>query len=77
MRGGFGIYHRAATQRTLKAIGTFAAFALRGSARHLPLVGPTLRRALVHMARVPETGDLVPELASRWGAVSEGPESIW
>jgi aminoglycoside/choline kinase family phosphotransferase len=65
-------YHRAAAQRTLKAIGTFAAFALRGSARHLPLVGPTLRRALAHMARVPETADLVPLLAPRWETISIG-----
>ncbi len=36
----------AALQRTFKAIGTFAEFAGRGSARHLPLIRPTLVRAL-------------------------------
>lgn len=65
-------YHRSAAQRTLKAVGTFAAFAQRGSARHLPLVGPTLRRALAHMAWVPETAELVPHLRPRWEAVSVG-----
>ena len=37
-------YHRAAAQRTLKAVGTYTSFALRGAGRHLPLVPPTLGR---------------------------------
>ncbi len=45
-----GDYHRAAVQRGFKAAGTFVSFARRGSDRHLPLVGPTLDRALEHLA---------------------------
>ena len=65
-------YHRAAAQRTLKAVGTFAAFAQRGSARHLPLVAPTLRRALEHLACVPETAELAPALTRRWRTALRG-----
>lgn len=49
-------YHRAAAQRTLKALGTFARFARRGEGRHLRLVPGTLRRALSHLEVVPEAG---------------------
>jgi len=59
-------YHRAAAQRTLKAVGTYAAFAARGHDRHLPLVRPTLARALVHLAELPEGRELSPELRRRW-----------
>jgi N-acetylmuramate 1-kinase len=62
-------YHRAAAQRTLKAVGTYAAFARRGSARHLPLIAPTLRRFLRHFASVPEGAPLVPGLERAWGRV--------
>src|SRR6185295_17545921 len=48
-------YHRAAAQRTLKAVGTYVSFARRGSDRHLGLVGPTLGRGLDHLARLPES----------------------
>lgn len=58
-------YHRAAAQRTLKAVGTFAAFAERGVGRHLPLVPPTLARALFHLARTPEGEGVAPALARR------------
>lgn len=61
-------YHRAAAQRTLKAVGTFAAFAARGQERHLPLIPPTLRRTLHHLEALPETGALVPEVARSWEA---------
>lgn len=70
-RGGFGAgerrldYHRAAVQRGLKAIGTFAAFARRGSTRHLPLVAPTGARALRHLAALPERGLLPAALRAR------------
>jgi N-acetylmuramate 1-kinase len=57
-------YHRAAAQRTLKAVGTFAAFAQRGSSRHLPLVTPTLRRAVEHLALLPETVEFAATLAA-------------
>ncbi|MEM7480640.1 MAG: phosphotransferase [Acidobacteriota bacterium] len=56
-------YHRAAAQRTLKAVGTYAAFADRGFDRHLPLIEPTYRRALEHLAKVPETAPAVVDLA--------------
>ena len=59
-------YHRAAAQRTLKAIGTFTAFAHRGCHRHLPLVRPTLLRALHHLALAPETAGLGAEVRDRW-----------
>src|SRR5260370_24078577 len=39
-------YHLAAAQRTFKAVGTYASFARRGAPRHLPLIPPTLARAL-------------------------------
>jgi len=65
-------YHRAAAQRTLKAVGSYAAFARRGEGRHLRLVPPTLRRAVGHLARVPETAALAPRLEELWGPALEG-----
>ena len=62
-------YHRAAAQRTLKAVGTYTSFALRGADRHLPLVPPTLERCLAHLARVPEGAPLVADLAEAWAPV--------
>jgi len=59
-------YHRAAAQRTLKAVGTYASFARRGSDRHLPLIPGTLGRCLAHLARTPEGTDLAPLLARLW-----------
>jgi aminoglycoside/choline kinase family phosphotransferase len=59
-------YRRAAVQRTLKAAGTFAAFARRGSDRHLGLIPPTLARACEHLADLPETAALAAELARLW-----------
>lgn len=59
-------YHRAAAQRTLKAVGTYAAFALRGADRHLPLVTPTLERFFDHFARTPEGAELAAPLARAW-----------
>lgn len=55
-------YHRAAAQRTLKAVGTYTSFARRGAERHLPLVPPTLARCLEHMARVPESAAVAGNL---------------
>jgi aminoglycoside/choline kinase family phosphotransferase len=62
-------YHRAAAQRTLKAVGTYAAFARRGSNRHLPLIGPTLRRFLRHFGSIPEGVTLSPALTNAWRSV--------
>jgi hypothetical protein len=59
-------YHRAAGQRTLKAVGSYAAFAHRGAGRHLRLIPPTLERALGHLRRLPETAALAPRLAELW-----------
>jgi aminoglycoside/choline kinase family phosphotransferase len=64
-------YHRAAAQRTLKAVGTYTAFARRGADRHLPLVAPTLGRCLGHLARVPESARLVEDLTRTWAPVLE------
>lgn len=59
-------YHRVAAQRTLKAVGSYAAFARRGTSRHLRLIPPTLERALVHLERTPETAALAPRLRELW-----------
>lgn len=61
-------YHRTAAQRSLKAVGTYAMFSDR-SPRYLPLIAPTLQRALVHLAQTPETAALAPELAERWSGL--------
>jgi aminoglycoside/choline kinase family phosphotransferase len=66
-------YHRAAAQRTLKAVGTYASFALRGANRHLPLVPPTLARFVDHFARLPEGEALAARLAVAWSPVLEPP----
>jgi aminoglycoside/choline kinase family phosphotransferase len=62
-------YHRAAAQRTLKAIGTYTKFSLRGAHRHLPLISPTLARCLDHFARTPEGAPLAGDLAKVWEQV--------
>lgn len=66
-------YHRAAAQRTLKAVGTYASFALRGANRHLPLIPPTLARFVDHFARVPEGEALAGRLAEAWRPSLEPP----
>lgn len=65
-------YHRAAAQRTLKAVGSYAAFARRGAGRHLPLIAPTLARALGHLRRVPETEPLAERFEALWRPIAEG-----
>ncbi|MES1242835.1 MAG: phosphotransferase [Acidobacteriota bacterium] len=62
-------YHRAAAQRTLKAVGTYTSFARRGADRHLPLVPPTLAQCLQHLARVPESAAVARDLTAVWGRV--------
>lgn len=64
-------YHRAAAQRTLKAVGTYASFARRGAERHLPLIPETLSRCLGHLSRLPESAALVTDLARTWAPVLE------
>ena len=59
-------YHRAALQRTLKAVGTYASFARRGADRHLPLIEPTLGAALRHLRALPDGRALAAALAPRW-----------
>ncbi len=59
-------YHRAAAQRTLKAVGTYAAFARRGFDRHLVLVPATLGRALGHLLRLPESAAVGRRLERLW-----------
>lgn len=65
-------YHRAAAQRGLKAAGTFARFAARGVPRHLPLIAPTLERALEHLALTPEGAQAAVRLAPRWKRLLRG-----
>jgi aminoglycoside/choline kinase family phosphotransferase len=64
--GGGERYARAAAQRTLKAVGTYASFARRGASRHLPLIGPTLARFVEHFGRLPEGEGLAARLADAW-----------
>jgi aminoglycoside/choline kinase family phosphotransferase len=66
-------YHRAAAQRTLKAVGTYASFARRGADRHLPLIPPTLARFVDHFARMPEGESLAARLAVAWRPTLEPP----
>jgi N-acetylmuramate 1-kinase len=66
-------YHRAAAQRTLKAVGTYASFARRGADRHLPLIPPTLARFVDHFARIPEGESLAARLAAAWSPALEPP----
>jgi aminoglycoside/choline kinase family phosphotransferase len=61
-------YHRAAAQRTLKAVGTYAKFARQGANRHLPLIEPTLARFVKHCAMIPEAANLAAHLAENWGS---------
>lgn len=72
-RHGDPRYHRAAAQRTLKAVGTYASFARRGANRHLPLIAPTLARFVEHFARVPEGASLAARLAEAWRPALEPP----
>jgi N-acetylmuramate 1-kinase len=65
-------YHRAAVQRTLKAVGTYASFARRGADRHLVLIPPTLGAALRHLAALPEGGELAAALAPLWARAAPG-----
>jgi N-acetylmuramate 1-kinase len=59
-------YRRAAAQRTLKAVGTYAKFARQGATRHAPLIRPTLARFVAHFGRIPEGRDLAGRLAEAW-----------
>ncbi len=69
---GHEAYSRAVVQRTLKAAGTFARFAAQGNPRHVPLIAPTLARALPHLELLPETAASVPPLRGWWAT---GPAS--
>ena len=62
-------YRLAAAQRCLKAVGTYAAFAARGAPRHVPLIVPTLKRALVHLEDLAETAELARRLGTAWHEV--------
>ncbi len=58
--------HRTAAQRCLKAVGTYARAAERGNRRHLPLVRPTLERAVGHLGELPEAADRIRRIESSW-----------
>lgn len=64
-------YHRAAAQRTLKAVGTYASFARRGATRHVPLIAPTLARFVSHFGRIAEGAPLAARLARAWSPALE------
>jgi aminoglycoside/choline kinase family phosphotransferase len=66
-------YHRAAAQRTLKAVGTFAKFARLGADRHLPLIAPTLARFVKHFSQIPEGSPLAADLREAWSPVLDAP----
>ncbi|HEX4497660.1 MAG TPA: phosphotransferase [Thermoanaerobaculia bacterium] len=66
-------YHRAAAQRTLKAVGTFAKFARLGADRHLPLIAPTLARFVKHFSQIPEGETLAADLREAWRPVLDAP----
>jgi aminoglycoside/choline kinase family phosphotransferase len=66
-------YHRAAAQRTLKAVGTYASFARRGATRHLPLIPPTLARFVKNFSQIPEGEPLAARLAADWSHELEPP----
>jgi N-acetylmuramate 1-kinase len=68
-------YHRAAAQRTLKAVGTYASFARRGATRHLPLIAPTLARFVSHFARLAEGAPLAAHLSRAWSPALESAAS--
>jgi len=63
-------YHRAACQRCLKIVGTFLAFAERGSDRHMPLVRPSYERALEHLRRLPDGSGSAAWMASVWSSAA-------
>lgn len=65
LAGGGEPYRLAVAQRSLKAVGTYLAFARRGKRRHLPLVEPTLERALRQLARLRCTAGLGDALWAR------------
>jgi aminoglycoside/choline kinase family phosphotransferase len=67
------LYERAAAQRTLKAVGTYAKFARMGANRHLPLIPPTLARFVKHFGRVPEGAPLAARLSAAWSAALPAP----
>jgi aminoglycoside/choline kinase family phosphotransferase len=69
-------YHRSAVQRTLKAIGSYAAFAHKGHRRHVPLIAPTLERTLRHVRQVPEIAPLAERLADQWGDIVRGERTL-
>ncbi|MCB1009156.1 MAG: phosphotransferase [Acidobacteria bacterium] len=69
-------YRRAVAQRALKAAGTFAAFAARGSDRHVRLIPGTLARASEHLLRLPETADAWRRLLRRSGEDLGLPERL-
>jgi N-acetylmuramate 1-kinase len=62
-------YRRTVVQRSIKAVGTYCAFAQRGLDRHLGLVRPTLARAWRWFDAIPELTPLRPALAASWGEV--------
>lgn len=58
---GLASYRRAAVQRTLKAVGTFAR-----TGHHLRLIPPTFERALGHLRALPETATPGRRLTRAW-----------
>lgn len=61
-------YHRAAAQRALKIVGTFAAFAERGVDRYLRLIPRSLAAARRHLERLPESAPVMRDLRPAWGS---------
>lgn len=66
----FALYNAAVAQRMLKIAGTFAHFAALGNDRHLPLIGPALRRFFDALDALPEGRELATRLRREWTALA-------
>ena len=70
-------YHRAAAQRTLKAIGTYERFGRRGTRRHLRLIPGTFERSLHHLGQLPDFADLLATIGPVWQAYIKRPSGLY
>ncbi len=57
-------YHRCVVQRCFKIIGTFCAFARTGRTQHVPLIPPTVDRALSVLETLDESDSLTQKIST-------------